>query len=114
MILSFPFKDSDYFGHKYIIYVEIPPDYPMNPPRCKFITNIFHPNINARTGEICLNILKSDEWSISYSLYSIAISLIGLINTPNCDSPLNLDAGNLYRNGDKKAYRSLLNYFYNE
>lgn len=35
-------------------------DFPTIPPRGRFITSIFHPNVNMSTGEICVNTLKAD------------------------------------------------------
>lgn len=36
----------------------LPDDYPMTPPKIRFLTKIFHPNID-KLGRICLDVLKS-------------------------------------------------------
>lgn len=36
------------------IEIKIPSQYPFVPPKMKFITKIWHPNISSQTGAICL------------------------------------------------------------
>ena len=36
----------------------LPDDYPMTPPKIRFLTPIYHPNID-KLGRICLDVLKS-------------------------------------------------------
>jgi ubiquitin-conjugating enzyme E2 N len=37
----------------------LPDDYPMAPPKIRFLTKIFHPNVD-KLGRICLDVLKSE------------------------------------------------------
>lgn len=41
---------------------EIPPNYPFEPPKMRFDTKVWHPNVSSQNGAICLDILKN-EWS---------------------------------------------------
>ncbi|CAL5995992.1 Ubiquitin-conjugating_enzyme E2 [Hexamita inflata] len=113
LFLLFNELDSLYYGKKYQIQIRVPSDYPFKPPKCRFTTSIFHPNIKTDTGEICLNIINDEEneWTPANTLQQVAFGLQSLINGPNCDSPLNLDAGSIFRRGDLRCYRSLINYF---
>jgi ubiquitin-conjugating enzyme E2 D/E len=50
-------EDSPYQGGLFFLQVHFTPDYPFKPPKVRFVTKIYHPNINAEGG-ICLDILK--------------------------------------------------------
>ena len=56
-------SDTPYEGGSYELEVNIPESYPFHPPKCRFITKIWHPNISSVTGAICLDILK-DQWFV--------------------------------------------------
>lgn len=112
--LKFLDKNSPYFGQTYEVDVLVPPEYPFKHPQCRFVSHIFHPNIDANTGKICLNIINDNntEWTTAQNIQSIAIGLQSLVYGPNCDSPLNLDAGCIFRYNDHRCYKSMVDYFY--
>jgi ubiquitin-conjugating enzyme E2 D/E len=79
---------TPYAGLKYELEVKIGTDYPMKPPNVKFINQkIYHPNVNT-SGNICLDILKT-EWAPTLSLAKVMLSICSLLNEPNPASPLN-------------------------
>ena len=64
----------------------IPDDYPFKPPKMKFDTKIWHPNISSVTGAICLDILKN-EWTPALTIRTALISLQALMCEPVPNDP---------------------------
>jgi len=91
-----PSKDSLWNGGKFNFKIEIPNDYPFNPPKIICRTKIFHPNID-ENGNICLNILRAD-WKPMFTVTTIAFGLNELFESPNPKDPLNRDAGIMMEN----------------
>ena len=62
--------DTPYEGGKFHLEMFLTNKYPMKPPKARFITKIYHPNVD-KIGRICLDILK-DKWYIIY-LYILCL-----------------------------------------
>ena len=101
---------SPYESGKFELSIKCSTNYPMSPPLITFKTPVFHPNIHFQSGEICLDILKS-EWSPAWSLQTACRAIISLLTHHNADSPLNCDAGNLIRCGDLRGFISLAKFY---
>ncbi|KAJ1307392.1 hypothetical protein OPQ81_001497 [Rhizoctonia solani] len=88
------------------ITLSFPPTYPYTAPNVRFDpeTPCYHPNVDMQGG-ICLDILK-DKWSAIYSVHTILLSLQSLLGEPNNESPLNLEAAELWNN--QKAFKAQL------
>ncbi|KAG1662319.1 hypothetical protein FOA52_011477 [Chlamydomonas sp. UWO 241] len=99
-------KDTPYEGGTFELSITVPEQYPLLPPAVRFRTKIFHPNVHFKTGEICLDILKS-AWSPAWTLTSVCQAILALMSDSAPDSPLNCDAGNLLRAGDVRGYNSM-------
>lgn len=95
--------DTPFEGGVYKVIIRVPSDYPMVPPTAQFVTKVFHPNIAFPSGEVCLDILKT-KWSPAWTISSVSRAISNLLSDPEADSPLNVDAGNLVRAGDKLGY----------
>ena len=93
---------TPYDGAEFVLDVSIPENYPMDPPRISFRTPIYHPNIST-SGKICLNILKSADWSPLATLNLVFMSIQSLLAEPNPEDPLNIAAAEQLIK-DKAAY----------
>lgn len=47
-------EGTPYEGGVFEVDIQIPAQYPFEPPKMKYITKIWHPNISSQTGAICL------------------------------------------------------------
>ncbi|GAB1526466.1 Ubiquitin-conjugating enzyme E2 15 [Rhizoctonia solani] len=101
-----------------------PENFPLYPPEMRFITKMWHPNIYP-DGKVCISILHApgedqygfeqagERWMPVHSVESILVSVISLLSsdTPNTDSPANVDAAVQVRNditGYRKEVRKLV------
>ncbi|KAF5834088.1 ubiquitin-conjugating enzyme/RWD-like protein [Dunaliella salina] len=99
-------KDTPYEGGSFELAITVPEQYPLVPPSVRFRTKVFHPNMHFKTGEVCLDILKT-AWSPAWTLHSVCQAIMALLSDPAADSPLNCDAGNLLRAGDMRGYNCM-------
>ncbi|ODV60749.1 putative E2 ubiquitin-protein ligase UBC11 [Ascoidea rubescens DSM 1968] len=104
-------EDTPYENLKFKISLDFPNNYPYKPPTIKFISPMWHPNIDM-SGNICLDILK-EKWSAIYNIQTILLSLQSLLGEPNNKSPLNAQAAQLW-DTDMKEYKRLLMQRYEE
>ncbi|EDR09437.1 uncharacterized protein LACBIDRAFT_293928 [Laccaria bicolor S238N-H82] len=93
--------------------LSFPPEFPLLPPKMRFTTQMYHPNIYP-DGTVCVSILHApgddqygyedagERWMPVHTLISV-ISLLSS-DTPNLDSPANVDAAKEVRT-DLEGYR---------
>ncbi|PAA68258.1 hypothetical protein BOX15_Mlig015169g1 [Macrostomum lignano] len=101
-------EQSPFEGGLFTTILTFPLDYPLNPPKLRFVNEIFHPNIY-KDGNVCISILhppgedptgyesSQERWSPVQSVEKILLSVLSILAEPNADSPANVDAGKMYR-----------------
>ncbi|XP_008158213.2 ubiquitin-conjugating enzyme E2 T [Eptesicus fuscus] len=83
----------------FTLEVSIPERYPFEPPQIRFLTPIYHPNIDS-AGRICLDILKlppKGAWRPSLSIATVLASIQLLMAEPNPDDPLMADISSEFK-----------------
>ncbi|AYV82350.1 MAG: hypothetical protein Homavirus35_1 [Homavirus sp.] len=78
--------DTPYEGGVFQLEMYLPQEYPLEPPKVRFLTKVYHPNID-RLGRICLNILKG-SWTPVLQIRSVLISIQVLLSSPNPEDAL--------------------------
>merc|ERR1711934_949718 len=79
-------KDTVYEGGVFVVDIEIKGVYPFEPPKMRFMTKIYHPNVSSQNGAICLDILK-DQWSPALTIKTALLSLQALLCSPEPNDP---------------------------
>lgn len=74
--------NSPYEGGVFFLYMQFPYVYPLHPPKIRFITRIFHPNIS-RHGDLGLDCI-AHNWSLALTIAKILISIQSLLTDPYC------------------------------
>lgn len=92
---------SPYEGGLFKLELFLPENYPLYPPSVRFLTKIYHPNID-KLGRICLDILK-DQWSPALQIRTVLLSIQALLGSPNPDDPLANDVANMWKNNETEA-----------
>ena len=98
-----------------------PSNFPMEPPTEMFLTNIEHPNIYIsyeEKGVVCISSLhqgidetgyedEASRWFPSLHIGLIKKGIVTIFHEPNCESPANIDASNMYM-GNREKLRLII------
>ncbi|XP_015271090.1 PREDICTED: ubiquitin-conjugating enzyme E2 T [Gekko japonicus] len=92
-------SDTPYEKGVFDLEVVVPVRYPFEPPKIRFLTPIYHPNIDS-SGRICLDVLRlppKGAWRPSLNIATLLTSIQMLMNEPNPDDPLMADISSEYK-----------------
>ncbi|KAK6470355.1 ubiquitin-conjugating enzyme E2 T-like isoform X1 [Huso huso] len=90
---------TPYEGGLFTLEIVLPERYPFEPPKMRFLTPIYHPNIDS-AGRICLDALKlppKGAWRPSLNISTVLTSIQLLMAEPNPDDPLMADISSEYK-----------------
>lgn len=114
-------ESSPYEGYRLRARMDFPAQYPYQPPKFKFLSPIFHPNVY-EDGKVCISILHTDQdeiidadiinstWTPGLNVRTVCLSVISLLNEPNIYSAANVDASKLYRDDKEKYEKTVKEY----
>lgn len=117
-------QDSPFEGGTFKLELFLPEEYPMAAPKVRFMTKIYHPNVD-KLGRICLDILKGrgkpwkvcahpsaccdwpsllpDKWSPALQIRTVLLSIQALLSAPNPDDPLANDVAEQWKKNESAA-----------
>jgi ubiquitin-conjugating enzyme E2 G2 len=105
-------------GGVFCATLSFPRDYPLSPPKMRFTTEMFHPNIYP-DGQVCISILhppgddphlyesSSERWSPVQSVEKILLSVMSMLAEPNDESSANLEAAKCFRTQKEVYYQKV-------
>lgn len=100
--------DTPYEEGQFRLEMFLTGTYPMDPPLVRFLTKVYHPNID-RLGRICLDILK-DKWSPALQIESLTVTIRALLSSPNIEDPLDPKIGEHWKHSTKEATEQAIAY----
>ena len=107
-------EDTPYEGGFFFFDINFPKNYPMEPPKAKFMTLNrevrFNPNLY-KCGKVCVSLLNTWQgpgWTTACTLSSVLLSIQSLLN----ENPIHNEPGWEKENGEKcRTYNDLLDYY---
>ncbi|KAH9499986.1 Ubiquitin-conjugating enzyme E2 T [Bulinus truncatus] len=86
-------SSTPYEGGVFQLEIQIPDRYPFEPPRIRFVTPIYHPNID-KSGRICMDTLKvppKGTWRPCLNIATVLMMIRVLMGEPGSEDPLMTD-----------------------
>ncbi|CAD8189336.1 unnamed protein product [Paramecium pentaurelia] len=92
-------EESFYKGGRFVLQINISKKYPFKPPKIRFLTEIYHPNIKS-FGQLYFNEI-TDQWSPALEISKILAIICQLLSNPDPDSPLVPEIAKIYKSNNQ-------------
>mmetsp|Transcript_61872 Transcript_61872/g.125627 ORF Transcript_61872/g.125627 Transcript_61872/m.125627 type:complete len:155 (+) Transcript_61872:1-465(+) len=86
--------DTVWEGGIFSLRITFTERYPESPPKVRFTSEMYHPNVYT-DGTLCMDLLQ-DQWSPCHNICTLLTSIQSLLTDPNCASPANPEAAQMY------------------
>ncbi len=96
-------EGSDYEGGTYYLDYMFSEGYPFKPPSVRFLTPILHPNVNSKSGDVCL----MRDWNVAWTISRILLVVRALMSDPDPHDPVDAQLAELYLT-NRKAYQDMV------
>ncbi|KAJ3136363.1 Ubiquitin-conjugating enzyme E2 4 [Irineochytrium annulatum] len=96
---------SAYSGGVFKVLLELSTDYPFKPPKVKFGTKIYHPNVDD-DGSICIGVLKPDVWKPSNRIADVLNSLVLILEQPIPEDAINTSVAEVFNSNRQKFLKT--------
>lgn len=100
-------EDTPYADGVFLLSLSIPERYPFEPPHVRFLTPVYHPNIDS-DGRICLDTLKMQPqgtWAPAVNINTLLLTIRVLLAYPNPADGLVADITEQYKR-DLDSFRA--------
>ena len=88
-------SETPYQGGTFLVDIHITNAYPFEPPKMKFLTKVWHPNVSSQSGAICLDVLK-DQWTPALTIKTALLSVQALLAAAEPDDPQDAVVAKMY------------------
>ena len=94
--------ETPFEGGKFKLELFCPKDFPHIPPKIRFITKVFHPNIDEH-GRFCQTRMFRRDWSPALWFIKLLVWVQALLSDPNLDDPVANDVAKLWKDNEEMA-----------
>mmetsp|Transcript_49319 Transcript_49319/g.56645 ORF Transcript_49319/g.56645 Transcript_49319/m.56645 type:complete len:161 (+) Transcript_49319:71-553(+) len=84
-----------------------PSTYPWQPPQCKFVKKLRHPNITTE-GHVCIPILDQYQWNCQTKMIEILEHIQRYLENPWSDDPIDLESYKSYTSSSSEFSNTIL------
>ena len=103
--------ESPYEDGIFILKFIFPNDYPTHGPEARFITPMFHPNVNSKKDQhVCINLLNS--WDSNRTLEDVVLGIYDILLNPTYIGGYPNDASSLIKDDYDIYYDKVEEYTY--